>query len=166
MIIDYKGISPKLEDDVFVAQNAAIIGDTRLSSDVNIWFGAVLRADISPILIGKGTNVQDNSTLHGDTNHPVEIGERVTIGHNCVIHGCSIQDEVLIGMGSTILNGAQIGSHTIIGAGSLVTQNKVIPSGVLCMGSPARVVRALTEKEIESIKKSSETYITLTKNYK
>ena len=117
-------------------------------------------------VIGKNTNIQENSTLHNDFGIPTIVGDEVTIGHNCVIHGCKVSNNVLIGMGSVILNGAEIGENTIIGAGSLVTQNKKIPSGVLCMGSPAKVVRELSEEEIKSIKESSVHYIEMANMHK
>ena len=116
--------------------------------------------------VGKNTNIQDNSTVHNDYNTPTNIGDNVTIGHNSIIHGCTIKNNVLIGMGSIILNNAEIGENTIIGAGSLVTQNKKIPSGVLCVGSPAKVVRELTKEEIEHIKQSAENYVQMGREHK
>lgn len=166
MIHSFENIYPKIAEGAYIAENVEVIGKVNIEEKVNIWFGTVIRGDINSIYIGKCTNIQDNSTVHVDTNNPVMIGENVTIGHNSIIHGCSIGNNVLIGMGSIILNGAIIGENTIIGAGSIVTENKKIPSGVLCFGSPAKVVRELTEEEIANIKASSTRYIDLSVKYK
>lgn len=165
MKIKYNNKKPMISNESYVAENSAIIGDVILEDHSSIWFGAVLRADVNTIKIGKGSNIQDNCTVHVDDDYDVIVGENVTVGHNVVLHGCKIGDDSLIGMGSIILDGAVIGSNTIIGAGSLVTSNKEIPSGVLCLGSPAKAIRELTEEEIESIKNSSKHYIELSKEY-
>ncbi|KRQ86189.1 Acyl-[acyl-carrier-protein]--UDP-N-acetylglucosamine O-acyltransferase [Caloramator mitchellensis] len=166
MIYKYQGITPKIDESVFIAEGARIIGDVEIKRDSNVWFNAVIRGDVGSIKIGEGTNIQDNATVHVSTNKsPTVIGDYVTVGHNCIIHGCKIGNFSLIGMGSTILDDAEIGEYTIIGAGSLVTQGKKIPSGVLAMGSPAKVVRELTVEEIEYLKKSAEHYIELSKKY-
>lgn len=159
MIINYKDIKPVIDRSVFIAHSADVIGRVTLAEDVSIWYGTVLRGDCNSINIGKGSNIQDNCTVHIGNNSSVEIGEYVTIGHNAVIHGCKIGNNCLIGMGSIILNDAEIGDETIIGAGSLVTEGKKIPSGVLCMGSPARVIRELTGDEKEKIRNSAFEYI-------
>lgn len=167
MIINFKGKEPHISESCFIAENAQVIGDLTLGEDSSIWFGAVVRADVNKIFIGKGTNIQDNSTIHVYRSGPVaEIGNNVTIGHNVTLHGCKIHDNCLIGMGSIILDGAEIGENTIIGAGSLVTQNKKIPSGVLCMGSPAKVIRNLTKSEIEANMDNAIHYVHLSKEYK
>ena len=166
MIRSFENIYPKIAEDAYIADNVEIIGKVNIEERVNIWFGTVIRGDINSISIGKCTNIQDNSTVHVDTNNSVIIGENVTIGHNSIIHGCSIGNNVLIGMGSIILNGAIIGENTIIGAGSIVTENKKIPSGVLCFGSPAKVVRELTKEEIANIKASSTRYMDLSVKYR
>jgi len=144
--------------DVFIANTASVYGDVKLSEGVNIWFNVSIRGDLAPISIGKNTNIQDNSVVHVDHNHETKIGEYVTIGHSSIIHGCTIEDNVLVGMGTTILNGAVIKEKTIIGAGSLVTQNKEFPSNALIMGRPAKFVRNLTETEIASIRKNALEY--------
>lgn len=159
MIINYKDIKPVIDKSVFIAHSADVIGRVTLAEEVSIWYGTVLRGDCNSIHIGKGSNIQDNCTVHVGNNSSVEIGEYVTVGHNAVIHGCKIGSNCLIGMGSIILNDAEIGDETIIGAGSLVTERKRIPSGVLCMGSPARVIRELTEDEKEKIRSSAFDYI-------
>ncbi|MFL0197546.1 gamma carbonic anhydrase family protein [Clostridium sp. WILCCON 0269] len=167
MIIKFKYYSPELDRSCFIADNAQIIGKVKLCEDANIWFGAVLRGDLNHIYVGKGSNVQDNCTIHtSKDDNPTEIGEYVTIGHNSIIHGGKIGDYSLIGMGSIILDNAEIGSETIIGAGSLVTKNKKIPSGVLCMGSPAKVIRELTSEEKKFLRQSAEEYIRQAKSYK
>ncbi|ENK1243643.1 gamma carbonic anhydrase family protein [Clostridium sp. FAM 1755] len=166
MIYEYNGKKPVIKENVFLAKSADLIGDVVLEENCTVLFGAVLRGDINSIHIGSGSNIQDNCVVHvdeGDLN--VHIGNNVTIGHGAILHGCKINDNSLIGMGSIILNGVEIGSNTIIGAGSLVTSNKKIPSGVLCMGSPARVIRELSESEIASIKESAQDYMDLNKNF-
>ncbi len=165
MIHQFDGKIPKVHKNSFIASSADVIGNVTIGEYSNIWFGAVLRGDMDSLSIGESTNVQDNSTVHNDDNVPVSIGDYVTIGHNCIIHGCKISSNTLIGMGSTILNGAEIGEYTIIGAGSLITQGKKIPSGVLCMGVPAKVIRELTMEEKESIKKSAQHYVELSMKY-
>ena len=165
MIHQFDGQIPKVHKDSFIASSADVIGNVFIGQYSNIWFGAVLRGDIDYISIGAYSNVQDNCTVHIDENFPANIGDYVTIGHNSILHGCKISSNTLIGMGSTILNGAEIGEYTIIGAGSLVTQGKKIPSGVLCMGVPAKVIRELTIEEKESLKKSAEHYVALSMKY-
>ena len=165
MIHQFQGQIPNIHKESFMAKSADIIGNVFIGQLSNIWFGAVLRGDMDQIFIGAYSNVQDNCTVHTDKNFPVKIGDYVTIGHNAVIHGCKISSNTLIGMGSTILNGAEIGEYTIIGAGSLVTQGKKIPSGVLCLGVPAKVIRDLTIEEKESLKKSAEHYVELSMKY-
>ncbi len=166
MIKTIMGKTPIVHETCFVAENATIIGDVIIGANSNIWYSAVIRSEDQPTVIGKNTNIQENSTVHIDHEFATTIGDDVTIGHNCIIHGCTVGNNVLVGMGSTILNGAEIGENTIIGAGSLITQNKKIPSGVLCMGVPAKVVRELTEEEIESIKISAKNYVHLGEIYK
>ncbi|MGH4052407.1 MAG: gamma carbonic anhydrase family protein [Clostridium sp.] len=165
MIHQFDGKIPNVHKNTFIASSADVIGNVSIGEHSSIWFGAVVRGDMDFISIGSYTNVQDNSIIHNDDDFPVDIGDYVTIGHNSIIHGCTISSYTLIGMGSTILDGAIIGECTIIGAGSLVTQGKNIPSGVLCMGVPARVVRELTAKEKQSLKESAEHYATLSIKY-
>jgi len=165
MIHQFDGQIPNIQKNTFIASSADVIGNVSIGEKSSIWFGAVLRGDMNSIYIGSYSNVQDNSTIHNDDGFPAVIGDYVTIGHNSIIHGCKIASYTLIGMGSTLLNGAIIGEYTIIGAGSLVTQGKKIPSGVLCMGVPAKVVRELTEQEKQSLKQSAEHYATLSMKY-
>lgn len=166
MIKSFKGITPKINSKAYIAENATIIGNVSILEDSSIWFGAVLRGDVDYISIGKGSNIQENSVLHVDRNSPVNIGNNVTIGHNAIIHGCTIGNNTLIGMGAIILNGVKIGENTLVGAGTLVTQNKVIPSGVLVVGNPGKVIRNLSEDEILSLKESAKNYVIESREYK
>ena len=138
-------------DDYWIAPNATVIGDVYLSKDSSIWFNATLRADNEQIFIGEGSNIQDGSVLHTDPGYPLRIGKDVTIGHLVMLHGCTIEDNSLIGIGAVILNGAKIGKNCIVGANALVTENKVIPDNSLVMGSPGKIVRQVTSEEIKSI---------------
>ena len=147
-----------------IAKNATVIGDVKLEEDVNIWYGAVLRGDVDKIVVKKGSNIQDNCVIHCSEGYPTIIGEYVSIGHGAVIHGCTIGNNVLIGMNSTILNGAKIGDNCIVGAHSLITQNKIIPPNSLVMGAPAKVVRMLDDEEIKSMRDNALRYIELSKS--
>ena len=137
------GHAPQLHEDSWVAPDANLIGQITLGQGASVWFGATLRGDNEPIVVGPGSNVQENCVFHTDMGFPLTIGENCTIGHKVMLHGCTIGDGSLIGMGATILNGARIGRGCLIGAGALITENKVIPDGSLVMGAPGRVVRAL-----------------------
>ena len=165
MIMDFEGVTPRINKNTYISESVDIIGKVNVEENVNIWFGTRLRGDMNNIIIGENTNIQENSVVHVDINSPCIIGKNVTIGHGTIIHGCSISDNVLVGMGSIILNNAKIGKNTIIGAGSLITQGKVFPEGVLILGNPAKVVRELSEAEIESIKNSANNYVNLSKKY-
>lgn len=143
----------------YTGEGAHVLGDVKLGENASVWFNAVIRGDNIPIRIGARSNVQDNCTVHGDPDHPVTIGEDVVIGHNAIIHGCTIKDRVLVGMGAIIMNGAVIHEDSIVAAGSLVTQNKVFPPGVLIMGSPAKVIRPLSEEEKAATLKSVQHYV-------
>ncbi len=149
----------------FIAKNASIYGDVTLKKDTTVWFNVAIRAVYSKVYIGERSNIQDNSVIHVDFGYDVYIGKDVTIGHLCIIHGCHIDDNVIIGMGSTVLNGAKISKNTIVGANSLVTQNKTFPPNVLIMGSPAKVIRELSQEEIDSITVNARNYVTNGKNY-
>lgn len=166
MIIDFDGVTPIICESAYISESVDIIGNVQIEENVNIWFGSRIRGDINKVIIGENSNIQENSVLHIDSKSPCIIGKNVTIGHGSIIHGCNISDNVLVGMGSIILNDAKIGKNTIIGAGSLITQGKVFPDGVLILGNPAKVVRELTEAEIESIQLSADNYVSLSKKYK
>lgn len=144
------GVAPELPGDgeCWIAPGAAVIGAVRLAPRVGIWFGAVLRGDQEPITIGEDTNVQEHCIFHTDHGFPLRVGKGCTIGHRAILHGCTIGDNVLIGMGATVLNGARIGDDCLIGAGAIVTEGKEIPPGSLVLGIPAKVSRALSEEEI------------------
>lgn len=147
------------ERNSFVAPGAVVVGDVSLGSDCSVWYGAVLRGDEAPITVGARTNVQDNAVIHVSAGHPTVLGEGVTVGHGAIVHGCSVGDNTLVGMGSIILDGAQVGRDCIVGAGALVTQNKVIPDGCVVLGSPARVVRRATERDCETNRKNADVYV-------
>ena len=166
MIYDFEGHTPKLDPNSWVASNSVVIGKVELKKDSNIWFNVTLRGDVEPITVGEGSNVQDGSVVHSDPGCPVIIGKNVTIGHLVMLHGCVIEDDCLIGIGSTILNKAKIGKNSIIGANALVTENKVIPERSLVLGSPGKIVRQGTDEEIKSIKENAEHYVANYKKYK
>ena len=166
VILPYEGTDPVIGEEVFVAPNATVIGKTKIGKDCSIWFGAVIRGDVQTIDIGVGTNVQDNAVVHVTTGTgPTVIGDNVTIGHGAIVHACTIKDNVLIGMGAVILDGAVIGEETLVGAGAVVTPRTKIPPRSLVVGSPAKVLRGLATKEIESIKNNGRRYVTLAKKY-
>ena len=152
--------APTLPDDgdYWIAPGARVIGDVVIGAGVGIWFNAVLRGDNEPIRIGPGTNVQEGTVMHTDPGLPLTIGAGCTIGHAAIVHGCTIGDNTLIGMGAVILNGAKIGKNCLIGANALITENKVIPDGSLVMGSPGKVVRELDEPGIQSLRASALNY--------
>jgi len=167
MIIEYKGKSPNVNENCFIAPSADVIGDVTIEEGGSVWFGAVVRGDTNSIHIGKNTNIQDNCVIHGNGDGtPAVVKNNVTVGHGVILHGCEIGDNCIIGMGAIILDGVKIGENTIIGAGALVPGNKEIPSGVLCLGSPAKVVRELSEEEIANIKATAEHYVEEAAQYK
>ena len=157
---------PQLAASAWVADSAQVIGDVRLEADVSIWFNTVLRGDNDPITIGSGSNIQDGSVLHTDNGVPLTIGRHVTVGHQVMLHGCTIGDESLIGIGAVVLNGAVIGRHCLVGAGALVTEGKTFPDGSLIIGSPARVARQLTPEQIEALRRSAQHYIENARRYR
>jgi len=157
---------PSIHPTAFVAPGADLVGDVSLAEESSVWFQTVLRADINRIVIGPRSNVQDGSVVHLADDYGVFVGELVTVGHKAVLHACTIADEVLVGMGAIILDGAEIGARSIIGAGALITGGKKIPPGSLVLGSPAKVVRALSLEEQAGIKVWAEKYVALSKAYK
>lgn len=164
-MISFKEKHPEIGENVYIADGVHVIGAVAIGDDSSVFFNSVLRADINNITIGQRTNIQDNCTLHVTDENPVVVGDQVTIGHNVVIHGCEIGDNVIIGMSSTILNGAVIGKNSIVAAGSLVTGNKVFPEGVLVLGNPAKVHRELTQEEIETNYKVAVKYMGVKDTY-
>lgn len=143
---------------VFIAPGAVVLGNVSLGEDVGIWYHATVRGDRAPIVIGAGSNIQDNVVVHTDKDHTVIVGQNVTVGHSAVIHGCEIGDNSLIGMGAIIMNGARIGKNCIVGAGALVTQNTQIPDNSLVLGNPAKIKRPVTEEEIAASLRNAESY--------
>ncbi len=165
MLYEFNGKKPDIAKNVFLAPGCQLIGDVQVKKDANIWPNAVIRADLAPTLIGSRTNIQDNCTLHVDTETPLILGDNITVGHGAILHGCKIEDNCLIGMGATILNNAVIGRETIIGAGALIPEGKEIPSHSLVIGVPGKVVRKLTEEEINNLQKSADHYVQIAARY-
>ncbi|MBX2867437.1 MAG: gamma carbonic anhydrase family protein [Acidiferrobacterales bacterium] len=151
--------SPAIDASAYVAPGAVLIGSVVMAGEASVWFGVVIRADNDQIEIGKGSNVQDNSVLHTDPGYPISIGQRVTVGHSVMLHGCTIGDNSLIGIGSTVMNGAVIGKNCIVGAGSLITEGKSFPDGSLIIGSPAKAIRPLSAEQIDDLAYASQSYI-------
>ncbi len=152
-------LTPDISDLAWVADNAQVIGDVHMAADSSVWFSSVVRGDTATIRIGEGTNIQDGSVLHADVGIPLTIGKHVTVGHMVQLHGCTVGDESLIGIGAIVLNGAKIGNNCLVGAGSLVTEGKEFPDGSMILGSPAKVVRQLTPEQIEGLRRSAQHYV-------
>ena len=164
-LIPYRGRSPIIAQNCYVAPTAVLIGDVTLHEGASVWFGCVLRGDVSPIVVGARSNIQDNTVIHGDDSCPTIIGEDVTVGHSAIIHAATVADRVLVGMGSVLLSRCKIGSDTIIGARALVTEGVDIASGSLAIGMPARVKRPLTSEERAHIMGSSAHYQEFARHY-
>ena len=158
-LLKFWGQSPKVPASAYIAQGAIVIGDVTLGAESSVWFGAVLRGDINRIEVGKGSNIQDNAVVHLADDFPCLIGDFVTVGHSAILHACTVEDECLIGMGATILDGAVIGAQSIVGAKALVTGGTVIPPGSLVLGSPAKVVKSLSDEERARITHWAEKYV-------
>jgi carbonic anhydrase/acetyltransferase-like protein (isoleucine patch superfamily) len=166
MVRTFQGIKPTIPTSCFIETTAVVIGDVVLGEDCSVWFNAVIRGDVNDIRIGNRTNVQDLCMLHvtHDT-HPLVIGDDVTIGHHVVLHGCTIHDRVLVGMGAIIMDGAVIGEDSVVGAGALIVEGTIVPPKSLILGSPAKVKRPVTEKELAWIKESAENYVKYARQY-
>jgi carbonic anhydrase/acetyltransferase-like protein (isoleucine patch superfamily) len=158
--------SPEVADDVWIADTACVIGSVKLSAGSSVWYGCTLRGDNDEIIVGEGSNVQENSVLHTDPGLKLRIGRDCTIGHQVMLHGCTVGDNVLVGIQSVILNRAVIGRNTMVGAGSLVPEGKTFPDGVLLLGSPAKVVRELKPQEIQMITLSAQHYVQNAKRFR
>lgn len=158
-IYELDGVAPQVHATAWVADSAQVMGKVVLHEDASVWFGTVVRGDTDSITIGAGSNVQDASVLHADFGKPLVIGERVTVGHQVMLHGCTIGDESLIGIGAVVLNGARIGKNCLVGAGALVTEGKEFPDGSMILGSPAKAVRQLTPEQIEGLRLSAQHYV-------
>lgn len=166
MTNSFLGRAPVIDGSNFVAPTAAVVGDVTLGRGASVWFGASLRGDVHWIEIGSASNVQDNATIHVSRGtHPALIRDRVTVGHNAVVHGCTVEDDCLIGMGAVVLDGAVIGAGSLVGAGALVTPNTVVPSRSLVLGSPARIVRLLTDEEVERNRANALHYVRMGRLY-
>ena len=157
---------PAIAATAWVADSAQVIGNVTLGDHSSVWFGVVIRGDTSTISVGKGSNVQDNSVLHADHGMPLVIGEGVTVGHQVMLHGCTVGNNCLIGIGAIVLNGAKIGNNCLVGAGALVTEGKEFPDGSMIIGSPAKAVRMLSPEQMQGLKMSAESYITNARRYK
>lgn len=153
-----------MKNEAKIYDGAKVIGDVELRSNVSVWYNAVVRGDQAPISVDENSNIQDNCVVHVSKNYPVKIGKNVSIGHGAIIHGCTIEDNVLVGMGAIILNGAKISKNCLIGAGALITENKEFPEGSLIIGSPAKVLRQLSPEQIESIQENADEYVNLAFN--
>jgi carbonic anhydrase/acetyltransferase-like protein (isoleucine patch superfamily) len=164
-LYEIAGLRPTIAEDAWIAPSAELIGDVHVGPGANIWFGAVIRADNTPIIIGARSNVQDGTVCHSDPGAPLTIGEDCTIGHHAILHGCTIGDGALIGMGATILNNAVIGAGCLVGAGALVTEGKVFAPGQLIVGSPAKAIRTLDESALASLKMSAALYAAKQRQY-
>jgi gamma-carbonic anhydrase len=162
----FGGAAPVIAPDAFLAENAAVIGDVVVGARSSIWYGTVVRGDVMPIRIGAATSIQDNSVIHvtSDVAGTV-VGDRVTVGHNVILHACTIEDDCIIGMGAIVLDGARVGRGSIVGAGALVTPGTDIPAGSMAMGAPARIKRAISDEERAWIASSAEHYVQLTRRY-
>ncbi len=158
-IYELDNVAPSIADSAWVADSAQVIGKVELAQDVSVWFGVIIRGDTEVIRIGRGTNIQDSCVLHADMGKPLTLGEDVTVGHQAMLHGCSIGDGSLIGIGAVVLNGARIGKGCIVGAGALVTEGKEFPDGSMIIGSPAKVVRGLTPEQQAGIRMSAVHYV-------
>lgn len=159
-ILSVRGFQPKIGRHVYIAPNATIIGQVEIGEDSSVWFNVTIRGDVMPIKIGKETNIQDGSVLHGTFGKVgCIVGDRVTVGHLVMLHGCTVGNSCLIGMGSILMDGVEIAENSIVGAGSLVTENKKFPPGVLIAGSPAKIIRELTAEEVGFLSKSADNYL-------
>ena len=159
MITTFSGMTPTVEDGAWVADNATVLGDAEIGAGSGIWFGAVVRADTASIRIGRDTNVQDNCVLHADPGAPLSIGDRVSIGHLAVLHGCTVESDVLIGMGAIVMNNARIGSGSLVAAGAVVLEGTEVPAGSLVAGVPGKVRRPLTDEELEQVRTNALRYV-------
>ncbi|GKU79523.1 gamma carbonic anhydrase family protein [Paenibacillus sp. L3-i20] len=160
MLVPFKGVLPTVHESCYIADGAKLIGDVTIGENSTVWFNAVLRGDLAPIKIGNNCNIQDGVVGHVNSNQPLILEDGVSVGHSAIIHGCTIGKGTLIGMGAIVLNGADIGEYALIGAGSIVTENKKIPSYTLSLGTPAKVVRELTEDDLQRMRKTMESYVT------
>ncbi len=165
MIIPLDGATPSVDGSAWLAPTAVLIGDVALGERASVWYGAVLRTEGEPIRVGPGSNVQDGCVIHVDTGFPATLGSGVSVGHGAVLHGCTVEDDVLVGMGATVLNGARIGTGSMIAAGALVLEGAQIPPGSLVAGVPGKVRRELSEDEKEHVRRNAAVYVDLAKRH-
>ena len=165
-LYELDGIQPQLDATAWVADSAQVIGRVKLAKDASVWFGTIIRGDSDQISIGEGSNIQDGSVLHTDAGIALTVGCNVTVGHQVMLHGCTIGDETLIGIGAVVLNGAKIGKNCLVGAGSLVTEGKEFPDGSMILGSPAKVVKQLSPEQIEGLRASARHYVENAQRFK
>jgi carbonic anhydrase/acetyltransferase-like protein (isoleucine patch superfamily) len=165
-ILPYNGVWPTIADDVFIAPGAMVIGNVTIKEGASVWFNAVIRGDTAPIIVGRRTNIQDNCTLHVDADAPLTIGDECTIGHNAVVHGATLGNQILVGMNAVVLSHATIDAQTVIGACALVGERKHIPGNALALGAPARVLRTLTEQDCARLVESASHYAELAAEYR
>ena len=158
-VYEVDGKTPQVDSTAWIADSAQVMGHVTLGPDASVWFGCVLRGDTESMTIGEGSNIQDLTVMHADHGLPLTLGKHVTVGHKVMLHGCTIGDESVIGIGAIVLNGARIGKNCLVGAGSLVTEGKEFPDGSMIMGTPAKVVRQLTPEQIEGLRLSAQHYI-------
>jgi carbonic anhydrase/acetyltransferase-like protein (isoleucine patch superfamily) len=158
-IYELDGAAPRIAESAWVADSARVMGNVEVGDEASIWFGVVIRGDTETIRIGRRSNIQDTSVLHADIGMPLTVGEDVTVGHKVMLHGCTIGDGSLIGIGAVVLNGAKIGKGCLVGAGALVTEGKEFPDGSMILGSPARVIRQLTPEQLEGLRLSAHHYV-------
>jgi Carbonic anhydrases/acetyltransferases, isoleucine patch superfamily len=165
VLVPFQGRVPEVHPTVYMAPGSQIVGDVRIGAQSSIWFNAVLRGDLAPVVIGERCNIQDNVVGHVNSGQPLVIEDDVSVGHSAIVHGCTIRRGALIGMGAVVLNGAEIGEYALIGAGSVVTENTVIPPRTLALGSPARVVRELDEQDLMRLSKTTSNYVEKGRQY-
>lgn len=165
-IVEFNGKKPQIPSSCYVASSATIVGDVVLGRRCNVWPNAVIRGDFNKVRIGSEVSVQDGSVLHVDPGFPLAIGDRVTVGHGATLHGCTIMEDVLIGMGSIILNGARVGSNTIVAAGAVVKEGSEVPGGCLLAGVPARIIKKLAASQVDLIRTSAKVYVQLSEEYR
>ena len=165
MMISYEGITPTIGRDVFIAPSAVVIGDVHIADGASVWYGAVIRGDLASIRIGRETNIQDNCTIHVDEGQPATIGAAVVVGHNAVIHGCTIEDQCLVGINAVVLNGAHIKKGSVVAAGAVVLEKQIIGPLELAAGLPARIRKQLPETMTETIRHDADIYIDLAGRY-
>ena len=158
-LYELDGVAPEVDPSAWIADSAQVMGRVTLAEDVSVWFGTVIRGDTESITIGRGSNIQDGTVMHADIGMPIVLGEHVTVGHKVMMHGCTIGDETLIGIGAVVLNGAKIGRNCLVGAGALVTEGKEFPDGSMILGSPAKAVRTLTLEQMQGLRLSARHYV-------